>query len=495
MKKIYLKIVSVSLLTFFTSCSAGWLDVTPSDAGTIEETIKDVASAKVALVGVYDALQGNSTYSEYYGARMIYYGDVRGDDMQGTLGGSRAKLSYESDFDAGTSVKIWSEPYRVIRRSNMLMRAFDNGLVTDGTDAERNDIKGQLLALRALAHFDLLRVYSQAFDVSATGNNYGIPLVLTVPKASDTPGRSSINETYAQIEADLSSAISLMSGEKNTGYFNLWAAKALLARVYLYKGTAADNQKAFDLAKDIIANSPYKLWSNAEYTTAWAKDGTSEVLFEIVTASTDDWVDRESIGYLYSEGGYADAVMTKKYVTFVETKYAGDVRLNLMKVATKDKENIWEGKGVFIAKYPGREGTNDVRVNNVPILRLSEVYLIAAEAAFKLNDKPNAVKYLNDIVLRGNPTATGETQASITLDRILDENRIEFVGEGHRFFDLIRNKKRVTRYTAESDRGWHLPLKVENRDFAHDYYRAILPIPDREITSNPIIAKQQNPGY
>jgi hypothetical protein len=471
------------------------MDLTPSDAASENEAIGTYADARIVLAGVYDAIQGNSANPDYYGARMIYYGDVRGDDMQASETGKRTAPCYEMNYTLSNAPAIWRSPYIVLRRANSLLSAVEKGTVRDATAKQLNLLKGEALVARALAHFDLLRVYALPYDVATTGANHGIPLVVSPLSGDATPGRNTVNEVYTQVEKDLNDAVALLPDARNYGYFNSWAAKALLARMYLYRGTADDDRKAFATAEDIIDNGPYVLWTGSEYVQSWRKANTSEVIFEAVTAGSDDWVDREGIAYLLSEEGYSDAIMTKAFVEFAETVYAGDVRLGIMKEAVKTGEGTFIGRKVYVNKYPGREGEQDFRVNNVPLFRLSETYLIAAEAAAKTGDRINAAKYLNAIVLRGNPSATVVAPDGATVERILSERRMELVGEGHRFFDLLRNNKRIVRYTSEADRGWHVPLLSESQQFDRNYFRAILPIPQSETDTNPVIREQQNPKY
>ena len=84
--------------------------------------------------------------------------------------------------------------------------------------------------------------------------------------------------------------------------------------------------------------------------------------------------------------------------------------------------------------------------------------------------------------------------ADLTLERILDERAKELVGEGHRFFDLMRNGLRCERFYG-GVAGWHGPLVQESRSFDHTYFRTLLPIPLYEIDLGSDLAKQQNPGY
>ena len=508
MKSIYTKIILTIVSFSFFSCSAGWLDLEPSNETLLENTIYNVESADVALSGVYHAIKGTSTYRYYYGAGLIYYGEVRGDDMQARTSGSRSAWAYLMNYTSSLNRHIWEEPYMVTSRANALLTAIENGYVKDAdasedNRAQLNDIKAQALVARALAHFDLLRVYARSYDIDKNGNEYGIPVITTMLESGATPGRSTVAATYNQIEADINDALSLgISSDKRAGYFNEWAAKMLLARVYLYKGSKADLEKAYKLcAEDIIPNSPYKLWTNEEYAGVWSKQGTSEEIFEIVITSTEDWVDRESIGYLYAEKGYNDVIMTESFADFVTQNYAGDVRAKVMTTSQAEKDldpsdKIYKDKKIYTLKYPGNGTSGNTRLNNVTVMRLSEVYLIAAEAAVRLNNKKNAVEFLNPIVLRGNPSATKVTEAEVTLDRILDEKRIEFVAEGHRFFDLIRNGKQVVRYTSQENIGWHLgAVHTDARSFSPDYYKVILPIPQNEILANSVLEGQQNPKY
>ena len=99
---------------------------------------------------------------------------------------------------------------------------------------------------------------------------------------------------------------------------------------------------------------------------------------------------------------------------------------------TKDFKKLYGTNTVFLNKYPA-DGLSDLRYNNVPLVRLSEVYLNAAEAAAKLgNQNDKAVEYLDAIVKRANPNKTVKG-TTVTVDRVLLERRKELIGEGHRF--------------------------------------------------------------
>ena len=133
----------------------------------------------------------------------------------------------------------------------------------------------------------------------------------------------------------------------------------------------------------------------------------------------------------------------------------------------------------------------DIRYNNIPLFRLSEVYLNAAEAAVKGGEQDKAYTYLDAIVNRANPTK--HAASPVTLEAVLKERRKELVGEGHRFFDAMRNNETIVRYTSTADQGWQQALTEEARSFNRDFYKTLLPVPEYEMNANPEM--KQNPGY
>ena len=504
-----------------SSCS-DWLDRNPSTALPRELAISNRAEAFAALNGMYNAVQGTAAWNSWYGSRFIIHGDVRGDDMQASRTGGRATVTYQMQYTLANAPTLWIQPYRAINRANSLIFALEElGGLPDADDAFVDDLIGQALTVRALAHFDLLRANALPFTVAGR-DGLGVPLIITPQNPANPPARNTIGEVYDQIVADLLEAIDLMFDSRSNippyqgtqfinGWFTTWSARALLARVYLYMGNFTE---AYNLATQVIAGSGRQL---AEFTLNddgfienWQAQIAREILFEIVSFNQANWVDRESIGYIYNEAGYGDAIMTQAFINLMETYFADDLRWGVMLPSRLDPEaeqawNIIVGEGasadtiwnrVFINKYPGR---GHAALDNVPILRLSEMYLIAAEAAYQLSNPTSAAQHLNAIVLRGNPNATPVAPADANLDRILKERRVEFVGEGHRFFDLMRNNRRVIRFTNDSDdpalndTGWHLPLSLTARNFDVTDFRAILPIPEAEMNANPNMV--QNPGY
>lgn len=495
MKNIY-KLLALSLLLIATtSCGDEWLNTVPSDSVPTDDAINSYKAASVALTGVYDGLQGSSSRTSYYAARMFYYGDVRGDDMQAEKSGNRSSSAYEMRYVEDDAPNMWNVPYNVIRRANTLLAAIEKGKVEDASEAQLAQLKAEALVVRALVHFDLVRIHGNPYTMD-NGASLGVPIVTTPLLISDFPARSTVAEVYTQVLKDLSDAIASggLSDKNNYGYVNLWFAKGLSARVNLYKG---DNAAALTLAEDVITNSPYKLWTNEEYVDGWNKSdkGRKEMLFELVNFSNDDWTDREGVAYLLHEDGYADYIVTESFMNLLNSD-PDDVRNGILLAPSIDADLIkkYGDNTVFVNKFPADAG-GDMRLNDSPVMRLSEVYLIAAEAAAKVPNATKAAQYLNAIVLRANPDATPVSEANATVERITIEKRKELVGEGHRFFDAMRNNETVVRYTDVNNRGFHYILNPESQKFNRTYFRAILPIPLAEIQVNQNLKGQQNPGY
>ena len=494
------------LAASLSSCVNDWLDVAPSDGTDADAALTSSSDLAAARTGMYAALKGNSNLVDYYGQQFFVYGDVHaGDDYQyNNLGGSnRASFYYDmnyqtaSEFSSSTSSSnvAWKSPYIVIGRANRIIAAAEGGALSDAAEAKAtiDQYAAEAKVLRALAHFDLVRIYGKPYTEDQ-GASLGVPLVTGVLESNAKPARSTVAEVYTQVVKDLTEAISsnALATETEPGYVSVWGAKAILSRVYLNMG---DYANALSVAEDIIKNSGAALWTRDQYFKAWdaSTPNESEFLFRLNVAGSTDNNDLNGIGNLQQRDGYKEMVATKKFVDML-TSDPKDVRNDMFLPATAPKEVATYGTNkVFLNKLRG-QGGNLRNVTIVPIIRLSEVYLTAAECAFRNNDKTKAVEYLNDLVKNRTTTeASLATVDNITLERILVERRKELIGEGQRYFDALRNNETITRYTSEADKGWHKTLSKDAQSFNRDYFKAIAAIPQAEINANPNI--KQNTGY
>ncbi|GHT18637.1 membrane protein [Bacteroidia bacterium] len=486
-KYIIVLLVSVTGLTG-TSCN-DWLDLEPDNKVVVKEGtgIGSLSEANGRLNALYAMLRAY----ELYGARMTYYGDALGEDMMSRSGTMRTANYYTFRFTEDNAPRtFWDKYYEVINNVNTLLAGIDGltGLST-ADEVTRKDYKGQALTIRALAYFDLTRLYGYPYQKD-NGASLGVPIVDKPVDANYKPTRNTVAECYTFFIKDFTDAVPLLKDAKISGKFNKWTAMHLLSRAYLYKG---DDTNALATAKEAITGAEgkgYKLWTAEEYGAAatWAKEFDPEVLWELPITSTETAGGNENIGYLTYAAGYDDIYVSD------------DWRITLMGDQTDDiryKNLIDGGSGKSGVRYLWKHVPNSGETNrghsNVKVLRLSELYLIAAEAAARSNNNDDAMKYLEPIVTRGDATQTVEG-TTVTLDRVLEERRKELVGEGHRFFDAIRNGKHITR--TQGLPFPHLALILpEAWDFDWTYYKVVLPIPISEINANKNIAGQQNPGY
>lgn len=463
MKKIYLALSLFAGLAL-TSCN---LDEAPSTSLPVDDAITSEADLKYAINGVgYILSEERMLYASEFGL----YADLLTNDFAviSDNGQSSAISRYTLTQNDALPEYAYCYMYKALANTNLALK-YSEGLSASATV---NELRGQLFAWRALLHFDLARMFAHiptaVDDVNAKAS--GI-VVSTQVQPNDFKGtRSTLKETYDQIIADFSEALKLMDkgSKKENGYFNYYAALSLRARAYLYMG---ENEKALADAKEVIADGGYELYTIKDYANVWDKEATSESIFELLITSNYN-PQRNSIGYYTDASGYAECGFNTngklyKYLT----ENTNDVRGKLIKSGKTSKT---AADSYYPAKYPGRDG---LYVNNPKIIRLSEVYLIAAEASVKLGKTAEAASYINAI--EGKRVTDYRDVESVTIDDVIFEYEKELFAENQIAFAYWRNRQSVTNQLD----------KVIN----YDDNRTILPIPQREIDYNP--ALEQNPGY
>lgn len=469
--------------------SCDTLDKVPSDSWDSASAIQTVDDLKYAVNGVYETQTGNVSQFGNYTGDFGLFADLKGSDYKCVGGNNQAtEISrYQATATSNLPEAIYRLFYKSIARINKVMEQTKAA----GLEGEQVDAyMGELYALRALFHFDLARVYAQLPTVAKSLDDMGIVVVTKTLDHTFVPERATLKVTYETILGDLEEAIKLMEPIKathnkntTTGRMNYWAALALRARVNLYLddlnigGTADHNALALNDAKKIIEEGPYSLYKYDDYAAAWAKEFTNESIFEFQTTSLYN-PQRNSLGYYTDPTGYAEAGMSDSFVAdFVKNPaYANDIRVSEAMIAEED-DGEGNNKAFYTQKYPGRDG--QIYVNNAKVFRLSEIYLIAAEAALKTNN-PDAAKYIDDLRKERIAGYAAGTTTSVTLDDILTERRLELNGEGHMAWDMWRNHKSVKNQVAGE-----VVAGAEN---------AVFPLPQANINVSHGALKQ-NPGF
>ncbi|NDV59593.1 RagB/SusD family nutrient uptake outer membrane protein [Bacteroides sp. 519] len=475
MKQIYLFSIIAGILLLFSSCGNGWLDeMVPQEEVETEKSLNTATEADYMLNGIYTVFRNY----QYYGARYTYYGDAKGEDMQARGDSKRVARYYLLTWNAvNAPSNFWSYPYTVIRNANNVIK-FTNKFDGDELTNELKNIKGVALTMRAMAHFDLVKVHGMPYTKD-NGASLGVPVITEILPNNAKPARNTVAEVYTQVIKDLEDASTLISKSKSDGKLNWFATRLLLSRAYLYKG---DNTKAYEISTELIAEATkgntYRLFTNKEYGDAWKQQTGSEYFFVIMNDAAEISDSKEFISYLMHRSGYDDISLSSDFMKIMDED-PDDVRHKIID-RYSESNSRW---------YLGKYLSPSYSVSNIPVLRISEAYLIAAEAAIKLNDKTAATEYLNAIVTRANPEKS-VSEDEVDLDRILLERRKELVGEGHRLFDAMRNNKKIIR--AGKSHSSSL-LTSQTKEFDWDFPLILMPIPRTEMNVNSNLV--QNPGF
>lgn len=461
------KYIAIVIALMFSSCGKDILDIDPSGSLPVDAAIASVDDLESVLLGAYSQLQN----SDYYGRYFVLVPDVMSDDVKQNSSANRAKewAEYNGNSLDFISEEVWTEIYEAINRLNTVINA-EVDFPTPEVQAQADQFIGEAMALRALGHFDVCRIYAQHYAFSSGGNHPGVPIVTEFDQDAE-PARASVSEVYAAVINDLQAGISKMNEDRGTGFMSKLAAQALLARVYFYMG---DYAQAEQMANTVISSGEVELESTGGYLDAWMGAGSApDVLFEVVMTETDN-NGADALGRMYINEGYGDYLPADDLRNILDP---ADLRSQLY------KPDSTLGGGMFgwdrINKFPSTIGED-----NTPVIRLSEVYLIRAESRARNGNESGAIEDLMAIRSRAWPDApVASSSGDELLEEIITERRKELAFEGHRLWDLMRLNRGVVRNDCSSSA---CEITFPNPRF-------ILPIPAQELDANPSIL--QNEGY
>lgn len=487
MKRLYSFIATISIL-ILTSCNS-FLDMQPTNASNSEDAIATPEDAKVIINGIMRSM----TSSAYYGRNFIMYGDTKGGDLtiasQGR--GLDAMYTFNHSATSGTYSGFWTTGYNCILQINNLLENIAKIQTTGSTDYDK--YKGEALTLRALIYFDLVRLYGMPYNYKKT--SYGVPLITKTLDANAQPTRASVEEIYKQILSDLTAGATLLgeSKKQENGYIGYYGNIAEQARVKLYM---EDYDGALSAAEEVINSGVFTLYTPANWVASWKRQFGTESIFELGVYPNEGDLDTSSLGfYLMREGqkkGAAGWFMASDYFLTRLAEDATDVRWGVM-----DQDESETTRLGCCYKYMGStdltgDGKDSPTAVNIKVIRLSEIYLIAAEASLHATT-PNTTKaaeYLNAIRCRA-PHLAAATSSTISDDMILDERSKELFGEGQRFFDLIRKNKNIT----YNDEFGGIAVTQRSKTIDRTFGKIVLPIAQDEINANPALATEQNEAY
>lgn len=473
MNKLY-KVILLAGMTMVAACG-DQLDLEPFDAATTDRALTTQSDFENAVRGMY--LRARQL--TYYGGWMFSIPDVVSDNVIISSEGRTSKQNYHYFNYTGndTWLGLWDDGYEAIVAANLILENIDK--LPEGDP--KNNVQGEALAMRALAHFDMARVFAE-IPPFATGEDLGVPY-MTSSDPNQLPERPSVSDTYNTIITDLEDAKALIAEDNGEGRLNQAAVAGLLSRVYLY---TQDYESVISNASEALeANST--LNDVETFPSLWNDDTDQGVFFKLKILDVDDI----AIGNEYSQTGPTGVrseyvVDYAFYQTYPDNDVRKDVYFSTSEFAGKQFNHI--------AKYFGR-ATGNANVNDAKVLRVAEVYLNRAEAYFRSGNEEAALADLN--TLRENrytDFTPGNERGDALLEAILLERRKELAFEGHRFFDLKRLGLPITRSNfgdEASGGGQILPENVMTLPAGSPKF--LLPIPQAELNVNPDM--EQNPGY
>jgi len=483
-KKFSLVMMLLTAIVVFNSCDE-FLDKDPYDRPATEIALSDIDGLNWAMNGTYDAMCAERYYGKLFVAISEYMGeDVKQKEDNGTYDTYGDVYRYTKNVEDNETERLWEYCYDVMLRVNNVIEFLPYSI--DGTDDEKNKLMGQALFVRALTHFDLVRAYGQNFSYTADASHLGVPVVTWPLSVTEVLARETVKVVYDQIITDLKAAVDTFPEEsfvaEDAKYGNKYAAIGLLSRVYMYMGDYVfdDSEtgwtKCIEWSSRLLddESSPFSLIPEESYVDSWATlTPSSESLFELAFVTSSSF----NIGSFFFPGSnveYAEAVPSYDLLQLYQP---GDVRIGMFHVLSSTGE-------VYSKKYPGSDG--QVGLDNVKVLRLSEIYLNRAEAYAQMNQLSEATDDLNMIRNRAGLDDLSEdyTQEDL-LEEIYLERRRELAFEGHRIWDITRRHQDVVRTDLQESLSY---AKITYPD-----PQFVLPIPEDEIQAN--INMIQNEDY
>lgn len=468
---------AIALLCLSAGCNK-WLDVQPGTTISEKNQFNSESGFKDAMLGVYIKLADARTYG-----RNTTYGflDVLGQCYNiSTSSESYAQAVKYNYLDLKTRPfidSIWYDMYANIGNVNQILSNLASTTV-EFSGRYKNQIKGEALAMRAFLHFDLLRIFGNSPAANAEAKS--IPYV-TIFKVKIFPPLT-VNQVIDSCLRDLEEAEKLLAEDKRIvraydtedpyrsftrHHMNYYAVKGLQARIHLYRG---NKPAALAAAMEVINNQPGNFpWARvADVTATYNRDYTfaQEHLFAVFVSSLKSYSDQYFLGT--AQGGPATFPLTSAQRDVVyETSSGGasDLRLN----------NLFSNAGSAMAtiKYSQRDiiitsSEGDYLRTLIPLIRLSEIFYIAAEASASPSD---GVAFLNTVRQNRGLAALSTNQTETSLDNELrKEIKKECYAEGQNFFYFKRKNLQKINTMSSATSTVTLPLNAY-----------LLPLPDAEV--------------
>lgn len=475
LNKFKIFIIGTGLLLGTASCNDA-REITQDGIISDQNVWESLEDLQLGLNGVY----GQWNYESQINFNAIITDNVK----RGIANNGQGQSLYNFNLIPGTSqsTSIYSNSYAVINYANRVLSGVENLEFEGENQATEDHIEAQLLTLRAMSHFTLFQYYTEDYS---DANSLAITIMDYVPEITETPERNTVEEVLEFIKADLNRAAELISPEASDYfYINANTIKAVQARVALVEG---DYTTAMNFAEELVAE--YPLSNPDTYAAMFRDEVQGEAIFSLARGQGDsqvaslfyfNTVEIDGDPFLEVSNGLYNALddndIRKDVIVGSESEFQGE----------NSTDNI-----LLIYKYPG---SVEPLVNDIKLIRSSEMKLIAAESKARTNDlagAAQAIKELRDARFGSSQPLPTYNNLNQALTDILQERRLELAFEGQRFLDIKRIgadiNTGINRNEADCS-SFSAPCGLPRQD-----YRFTLPIPQLELNANPNIT--QNTGY
>jgi starch-binding outer membrane protein, SusD/RagB family len=482
------KIVKYTVLVFavITMSCKDLLEVTPRQSLDTSTALNTQDGINAAVSSAYANLKGTTIY----GRDLLAIAECLGDNVR-VIDRAGGRFVSEGQNVINVHLGGWGIYYRTINEINLILKALPTSTFTQ---VQKDGIEGEMKFLRALMYFNLSRIYSyEPKVIVAQVNKGGVPLLLDgidAPSQISFPTRAAVADVYAQIYKDLTDAVIKAPASGGPNKATKAAANALFARVALYN---QDYENAIKYSTDALAGGVGRFVGNNEYVAAWRSNSNPESIFEVLFQTRQESLGvNNALQSAYTSIGsvsQASALAASRPSPLPVANGWGAVvpttPFLALNIATDARRGLYQDglnrSGVVATectKFLGKSGV--VYMDNVPVIRVSEMYLIRAEAYARLAT-PNltaALADINTIRVRAGLVASTATTQTAVITEMETQRRLELAFEGHRWFDLKRWGRDVIKTTG---------------NVAYGDTRTIAPIPNSEIIANKNLV--QNAGY
>lgn len=467
--KINTLIICIAGAAITTASCKKDLYQTPQTSKELSVFLQNETEVEEYVNATYAGLQVNGLYGLYLPAIGEIPSDNTYDEVPANDDGMYGQLDQFTTIPSnGIITAVWRNAYQAIQKANVVLNRIDN--ISYASDVTKQARKGEMKFIRALLYFNLVRLYGD------------VPLVTeetTDPNKYFGQGRTPITMVYDQIKKDLAEAIPLLPPTSTqAGRVRKPAAQALLAKVHL---TLQSFAEAKVLLQDVVSANNHSLLSNPADVFSITNENNKEIIFAVQFASGIN-------------GNTEGSTMFQQFSPSGTQSGAKGHNLPLKSVYNLYGAND-KRKDVYVKLTPAgipycNKLTKPTTVitdggSDVVVLRYADVVLMQAEVANETKDTVAAAGFLNQVRTRAGIVNTTAVTQSELRSAIEQERRLELIGEGHRWFDLLRTGTAITTMNA-----W---FAANNINVTINKDKLVMPIPQGQVDTD--ITILQNKGY